>query len=866
MRLWALGLFIGILLVQQLSHLPSLYWLALVLISLVALKPISNVTSYRGLLVIISGIAFGFSWGLGHAHWLMGQRLLPQYEGIDLVIEGQIVSLPESATSAAPSYNKFRQLQRVRFDFAPIKIQRYKTNSTNNSFENISVHQFPKLIRLSWYRPTSKVKAGEFWRFGVRLKRPHGMLNPGSFDYESNLYQKRIQAKGSIRNKLENKKLTNYSNGFSIKSSLLKIRQTLQLKLSNEVDIGEKSTFISNVTQSLILGYRGGINSSQWRILQRTGTIHLMAISGLHIGLIATLVYGLFGILWRSVGVGCLNIPAPQIAAVAALVAATLYAALAGFTIPTQRALIMLVVVMLHIIFKRTPLPVSKTVSVALIVVLLVDPLAVLSQGFWLSFLAVSLILYLVRSNTRKRNKKIYNLVTFSSNDLDETYLDKAQEKDTLFEKMLKRFFYGTLDFVRIQWVLTLALFPVVLYFYQSSSLISPIANFIAIPVVSFIVVPLMFAASFFIFINSTVANSIFVIINFVFDLLWRFLELLSSWNYATLDFSIAPFEMIFCYLGIVLWLCVKGTPMRWLGIILVLPLFFYTKNQILQGEVVITVLDVGQGLSTVIQTKEHSVVFDTGPKYSSNFDMGRAVVVPYLRHKGQADIDTLIISHGDNDHIGGFNSITELMPIKRVLTSIPKSKIINDSKNNTFGVDKNYKISSCRVGDTWVYDDVEFRILSPLEEINLEIGQKIDSINGHDKNNQSCVLKVSSKYGRALITGDIERETESHLYHTMAKDLSADVLIVPHHGSNTSSLSGFIEAVAPKHAVFTVGYRNRYKLPNRKVIKRYKESSHAKLYRSDETGAIIFEFKDKSSLNPILYRKQVTKYWHLKE
>ncbi len=839
MRLWSFAFLTAILSVQQLAHLPSVYFVLSGIFVFLGFKAVSQKFSQPWLAVLISGLVFGFAWSLGYAHLMMAQRLLPQYEGVDLVLEGQIVSLPiSSAYSSAKSANnqttyqhrwRFNQ-QRVRFDFRPVKVI---------SPKSIELKHFPQKIRLSWYRPKVQVKAGQVWRFTLRLKRPYALMNPGGFDYEKYLYQNRIQARGYVRNSVNNHLVTGESSSNIISSIILEVRQSILQKLSFKQRLTNKAEndalFIRHLSQALVLGYRGGLDATQWLVFQRTGTIHLMAISGLHIGLIAGLVYAFASFFWRLTGSGCRLIPAPQVAAIAALVAAFVYAMLAGFTIPTQRALIMLAVTMIHIVFKRTPMPASKTIALALILVLLLDPLAVLAQGFWLSFLAVSVIIFLMRQSNSD------NLVTENS----------APDNTQLFGffKRLKSLLVGVKQFARIQWALTVVMFPVLLFFYQASSLVSPLANFIAIPVMSLAVVPLMFIATGLLYLNNTLASLVFDLINVIFSGLWQFLQALASWQYAMLGGSIvSPWIIVTSFLAIALWLTVKGTPMRWLAIILLLPAVLSARPGFADGEVGVTILDVGQGLSVVVQTKSHTLVFDTGARYSDSFDMGRAVIAPYLGYMGTKRIDTLIVSHGDNDHIGGFASVATLFDIKRVLTSIPERFR-----------DTNLNILACNEGQSWQYDGVVFTILSPAS-LNTSTNS-----NGHDENNQSCVLKITTKFGRILIAGDIERETESYLYRTMAGKLAADVLVVPHHGSNTSSLAGFIKAVNPDYAVFTVGYKNRYKLPNKQVMKRYRALSKAKLYLSHETGALSFHLQADSSLKPVRYRDLVRRYWHTK-
>ncbi len=835
MRLWAIAFLLGILSIQQLSTLPDkaelfiISFVAALLLFVVA-KPFHwpplNKKS-RGLLLLVSGLAFGFAWGLGYAQWMMGQRLLPQYEGVDLVVEGMVSSLPVSPAVAPNKTISHQHLnsQRVRFDFTLTKII---------SPNNIAFANFPKRLRLSWYRPPLKIQAGEFWHFTVRLKRPYGLSNPGGFNYENWLFQQRIQARGYIRRNSFNQQLEMLPSNLFLSRWLVQFRQSILNKISNNVEVGRNTEFIRHLTEALILGYRSGLTSHQWQIFQRTGTIHLMAISGLHIGLVAGLVYLFVGFLWRLTGRGCLILPAPQVAAVAALFAAAVYAMLAGFTIPTQRALVMLTVAMLPIVFKRTPLPASKIIALSLIVVLLIDPLAVLAQGFWLSFLAVGLIIFLVQKPADEPEPL--------------GQLQKNLTIPTAMQGFFQRTYASVIQFGRIQWALTLAMFPLVLYFYQSSSLVSPFANFVAIPVMSLAVVPLMFIATIFLFLNTTVAHFLFQLVDFIYSLLWTLLETLAHWQFSTLDFSItSAWLLLSCFLAILLILSVKGTPMRWLALIIFLPVLFHSGPKLKQQEAQVTVLDVGQGLSVVVQTKSHILVFDTGPRYSPSFDTGRAVVVPYLRQMRRTTIDTLVISHGDNDHIGGLQSITSMLTVKRVLTSIPHAV-----KGEL--ADKTVAVVACKQGQQWQYDGVEFNILSPFEIS--------DSETGHDENNQSCVLKISTGFGAVLITGDIERETESYLYHTIKKQLAADVLVVPHHGSNTSSLAGFIKAVSPEYAVFTVGYKNRYRLPSKKVVWRYQQNSQARLLKSDMTGALTFHLQQGRNLRPTAYRLLHKRYW----
>lgn len=824
MRTWAVAFLSGILFVQQFSSLPALngLWLCLP-IALLFFAHRYLISSFVFPMIVISGVGAGFSWAMLHAQTTLGHQLLAQYEGIDLVIEGQVSSLPELRRS----------------DLQGTRQTGYRPNSLRFNFRvdrvinlaNIDPDYFPKQLRLSWYGAAERVKAGELWRLKVRLKRPYGFMNPGGFDYESWLYQQRIQAKGYVKKSTDNHKVIARTSSSFIAEKSLTFRQFILDKLLISQPLLGKSSEIIDLAAALILGHRAGLDTVQWQVFQRTGTIHLMAISGLHIGLIAGLVFFLAGYLWRFTGRGCLLIPAPQVAAAGALIAAFIYALLAGFTIPTQRALIMLLVAMIHILVKRTPLPASKTIALALILVLLFDPLAVLAQGFWLSFMAVSLIIYFISRTNVNRSIEL-NLLSNNKN-------------NQRTRALLSRLKANLLQFTRLQLGLTVFMFPLVLYFYQSSSLVSPIANFVAIPVMSLIVVPLLFLSTFILLVSIELANSLFQLVSYIYETLWIFLTMLSNWKYATFDVAIDSLWLLLsCYLVIFGMLLVRTKAVRWFLPVLMLPFIAYSSPSLNKGKAVVTILDVGQGLATVIQTSKHTVVFDTGPRYSKDFDTGRAVIVPYLRQMHRDQLDTLIISHGDNDHIGGLESIKTLLPIQRILTSVP----------NEVSATKDTAIIACQSGFQWNYDGVVFSILSPAEIT--------ESKNGHDENNQSCVLKVATKYGSVLLTGDIERETESQLYHSIPEQLRSDILVVPHHGSRTSSLVRFIQSVSPKYVVFPAGYRNRYRLPAKKVVQRYREHTQAKLYKTSQTGALSFYF-DMSGRKPEQFRQAARRYWH---
>ena len=821
MRIWAIAFLLGNLIVQNLENLPSFFWGIAAVVILLFTFLVRRFYKQPNLYRFITGVIVGLLWTFLHANLSEGHRLLTEFEGKDIVLRGYVGSLPhytkKPGSKRDGSNNALFNVKRLQFDFVITKVQ---------SPENLSLQQFPKKVRLSWYHPNTKVKGGDYLNLTVRLKRPYSLMNPGGFDYEQYLFYNQIQARGYIK-KLQVVESDNKL--ISWRHSLLTLRQIL-LEQLNKIDRDE----IRHLTQALLLGYRGNISIQQWETFQRTGTIHLMAISGLHIGLIAGLSFLLASYSWRAFPKLCLYLPAVKFAAICSLFAACIYALLAGFTIPTQRALIMLIVAMIHILLNRVPLTSSRVIAFALIIVLFIDPFAVLSQGFWLSFFAVGIIIYLVYQQHEIKNiNKDHQLAL----DADNLLLNYCKTKLLGIIKALKKFTY-------IQITLTLLMLPLVVYFYQSSSLVSVVANFISIPLMSFIIIPAMFLASILLFFNDSIANTLFGYIDNIFQYLWFLLKSLSDWQYATVELSFpSVWVLVLCYALLFSGLIIRHKSVKWIVMVLLISLFFIPKSQPDKGEAFITVLDVGQGLSVVVQTLNHTVVFDTGPKFSERFDTGRAVIVPFLKQNNRKKIDRLIISHGDNDHIGGLGSLASLMPIKHIMTGIAGFQF------------QDFKIQSCRLGQSWNYDRVHFEMLSPAFTEKTETG--------HDENNQSCVLKITTRYGSILLTGDIEREAESALFHTQRERLKAEVLIVPHHGSNTSSLKKFIQAVAPQYAIFPVGYKNRYKLPSQKVVARYKANSKSHILQTSDTGAITFYFSKASDLSPVLFRKNNLRYWH---
>jgi len=748
-------------------------------------------------------IAFftGYLWALLFAHVYLYQQLDENFVGQALLLDGVVRGIVD------------RSGRSVRFNFQVHSV--VSGQGASQDGENTAKFFKPALIRLSAYHNNMPVKTGERWQLRVKLKPPHGMQNPGGFDYEKWLYLQGIHATGYIRQSKaqagENKRISPSPVGIdSFRERLIQLISELPDKR------------YQGLLQALSVGHKSLISAPQWQLLRETGTSHLMAISGLHIGLVGALVF--FILRWLTPGALLLrlNVSAQQVAAVFSLFAALFYALLAGFSVPTQRAFIMLLVVMLAILFKR-PAFSANTLALALSGVLLYQPVAVLSVGFWLSFLAVVIISLVTSSRIRYRLG------------------DEAEDVYGRGKGKAGRWLQG----LRTQWLIALGMLPLSVLLFQQGSVISPLANMLVIPLVGLLVVPISLLASVMSLFWVEAALWLFALASDCLAIIWYILQWLgespvASWKSA----SVPLLQGTMALIGVFLLLMPRGFPLRFTGIILLLPMLLYKAERPVSGDLWVSVLDVGQGLSVLLQTHEKTLLYDTGAKFSERFDIGEKVVLPYLQFIGVEQLDTLLISHGDNDHAGGAQAILAQLKVHHVLAG-DRAQLSEALKREAL---------LCRSGRRWRWDGVDFEILHPARDYK-------------KANNRSCVLKVSGGNYSLLLTGDIEAKAERELLKSegVVESLRADVLVVPHHGSNTSSSAAFLDVVKPHLAVVSAGYRNRFGHPTNKVLQRY-NARGIEVLNTASAGAIQIKFSKSEGngrFKVSMQRKPRRHYWN---
>ncbi|BBE50116.1 ComE operon protein 3 [Ferriphaselus amnicola] len=728
--------------------------------------------------------AFAFSLGIFHAAFFAGQRLddaLPtDWQGRDIELVGVVSELP-------------RQHERgLRFAF---DVEKVLTPAAH----------VPAHIQLATYESDKDaplaLHAGERWQLTVRLKQPHGSANPYGFDYEGWLLERKLRATGYVYRKGVNARVDERAAGWGYQ--IERWREAVRLRFERLQPL-----LYLGVLTALAIGDQDSIPAAQWQVFTRTGVNHLMSISGLHITMLGGLAFAVAYWLWRRSHRLTLHFPARKAAAIAGLLVALAYALLSGFAVPAQRTVYMLATVAAALLLSRNVAP-SQLLAAALLTVLIADPWAVLAPGFWLSFGAVGLILYVTANRLGHRG-------------------DQASRR--------MRLLIALREYAVVQWAMLIGLIPALLALFQQVSLVSPIANAFAIPLVSFIVVPLTLLSAALPF-DWPLWLAHWVMSGIGAALSWLAAQPAAVWA----QHAPPVWTVGLGFFGVLWTLLPRGFPSRWLGLLMLLPMFLIRPEPPPIGTMKVIVFDVGQGTAVAVQTHNHALLYDAGPDYSGEADSGNRILVPTLRALGISQLDTLVLSHDDIDHTGGAASVMQAMPVGRVDSSLPLGHALLPSHS-----------SRCADGQNWAWDGIEFQFLHPAT--NAQLGKKT-----HD-NDMSCVLRIRTGTQSVLLTGDIEQNSEWRLLNEHAAELPATLLVVPHHGSKTSSHAEWLAAVHPKYAAFTVGYRNRFGHPKEEVVERYRAVG-SELLRSDQDGAIIATM-DGKQVRIERWRQEHARYW----
>ncbi|NHZ32572.1 DNA internalization-related competence protein ComEC/Rec2 [Massilia rubra] len=783
MRVAILGFACGAAVLQVQAQLPSpstIAAFAVVAFLLCFLRGVPRVA--------MAGALAGFCWAALLAQLALAPELARADEGRDITVVGTIDSLP------------YRFGQGVRFNF---KVERVLGDAV----------AVPPRVSLSWYagygdalQAVPDVQPGERWQLVVRLQRPHGNANPHGFDYEAWLLEQGVRATGYVRAEGDrNRRLDSFVFGFS--NVVEHCRATLRERILRALP-GKQ---YAGVIVALVVGDQRSIGQADWNVFNRTGVGHLISISGLHITMVSGLFAALASVLWRrSFFTGAqlsLWMPAPKVAALTGAMVALAYVLLAGFGVPAQRTLYMLAVVAAALWFGRLT-QVSHVLCVALGVVVLIDPWAIASPGFWLSFGAVAAILFATTGRTAVTEPRWRGMLLVGAH---------------------------------TQYVVTLALVPLTMLLFSQVSVVSPLANALAIPVVSFIVTPLALAGSMLPAPLSTLLLNVahYAVQALAWVLTWCAGSRFAVWSAPTPE----PWLFAFAAIGTVWMLAPRGWPHRWSGLAAWLPLLTAQPSHPPPGEVAVTAFDVGQGMALLIETSGHRLLYDTGPAYTPESNGANRVILPYLRARGIAHLDGVIVSHSDIDHAGGALTLLDAVGVGWVASSLwYDHPIVKAAPHHV----------RCAGGQQWTWDGVRFEMLHPTMASYDDPGLK--------PNARGCVLRISAGDHAILLAGDIEAAQEAQLVAGSAPLLRADVLLAPHHGSGTSSTPPFLAAVRPRLVLFQVGYRNRYRHPKKEVVERYEKLGIERL-RTDESGAIMLD--SANAFAPVVYRRAHARYWY---
>lgn len=748
-----------------------------------ALHPLERLR--RGALVLPAALLVGGMAGAGLAGWravsFAADALPAALEGSDLVVTGVVAQMPLRSDSG------------MRFALE-VESARWPGAADDER----APPAVPPRISLGWYADVggalpAPAHAGERWRLPVRLKAPHGNLNPHGFDYELRLWEQGEQATGYVRANVRDAAPERVATTWRhpVERAREAVRDSILQRIADRQSAG--------VIAALVTGDQNAIERADWDVFRATGVAHLVAISGLHITMFAWLAVLAVEALWRRSPGLMLRWPAQHAGLAGGVALAALYAAFSGWGVPSQRTVWMLAVVaLLRLRGRQWPWPLTWLAGCTAVVA--IDPWALLQPGFWLSFVAVGVLFAAANGAPDEGSAGVAGRVV---------------------------------RLLRAQWVVTLALTPLTLLLFQQVSVVGLPANLVAIPWVTAVVTPLSMLG--------LLAPWLWDLASWAMQALSWVLQWLASWPFATLSMPTPPVWMAAAGVlgGIVIAMRLPWS-VRALGLPLLMPVLLWQPLRPAAGEFELLAADIGQGNAVVVRTASHSLLYDAGPRYSLDNDAGHRVLVPLLRAFGDR-LDTVVLSHRDADHTGGAAAVLAMQPQAKLLSSIEADHPLQALR----------PAQRCIAGQRWRWDGVDFEFLHPAES---------DYAGFTRPNAISCVLRIGNGRATALLAGDIERAQEAALVARHPDRLAADVLLVPHHGSKTSSSPLLLEAVHPRLAIVQAGWRNRFGHPAPEVVQRY-AAYGIRVIDTPHCGAATWSSAVPDELP--CHRNTARRYWH---
>ena len=849
MRAYALAFCAGLSCLNFFSVLPGFNLLLVTIATACMLSFYWRHFSY--ILVVLMGL----SWGVYFSSQGLSNRIDSSLEGLPVAVDGRISGLPKNHG------------QIIQFDFLITCLRLLDSELSPDASPCVPA---PHKIRLSWYGQAPEIIPGDLWHLKVKMKKGVGFVNPAGFDYEKWLFTRGISARGYVLNKLSYKHLPSSDPLWLdfIKNPKAYI-DSLRNEIASRIDSLDISPLSRSFIKALTIGDKRGIAPAQHEVLAATGTSHLLAVSGLHVGLVAGFVYFILLYFCRYLLPQKWGFTAIKTATLGSLIIATLYCALAGFSLPTIRAWIMLLC-FAQAILRDDYQSVWDSYFLALFFINLIQPFSVFETGFWLSFIAVAVILFVLTGRVQ----------------------GFPASMPAVNWPWLSQIFQGLRASWQVQWAIFIGLLPFLLMYYGNIALLGPAFNFIAVPLMAWLVIPSALLGVVALFITPALALFFFKIASGGLQFFWLAAESVADISIFQISFQ-KPVAAVFIITlaASFLLLLPRKMSMRGYALFLSLPLLlslfpqskqgsffskiFNSEADLAHGEMEFTLLDVGQGLAAIIRTKTHLVIYDAGPPIGKVSDAGAAIITPYLEKSGLSTIDYLILSHNDIDHVGGAASLINRHKVNELGASEESITQLMSTVSAPLMAIK--KVSPCNKPKHWSWDGINFLQFS-VQHFNNQL---------NSRNNRSCLLKVWGEGFSVLLPGDIEKKAEIPLVAEFKRwvsreqldySLQSDILVAPHHGSKTSSSFTFLNAVKPQHVLFSAGYRSRFGHPHPTILNRYNQRG-IEVFNTADSGALIYRFSRYKpaytdgtlgreprsvvhSLKPTEYRKAFPYFW----